>query len=595
MRFVISMDHHASGGKYGSRLWNLTLNPCCSCSPNWLPHHLQNSPVRLPGPDAGERRQAPDRPSEPVPLEIESEPEKEPEPPSPGPAPSPPASPPPRSLPGLPAVQGLTIYDDARLTAILQPCRAVQDPGERLQACAAALNSRLVADGYLNSRVYVRDTPPPGFLEVVEGRVVELRVDTTDARLRRRVERRLGSILGRVLHIPSVEEQLRLIKREPGVKNVRVNLSRLGSDPSQAVFTVSLEATATPWQGEFSLGNDGSNGSGEYRASGTLAKANLATGGDTLLLYGEVDSDASPTLGALITSISYTLPLADQWNFTGAFGFSRRNLIELPSPADGLSTSQYQGLGQLEWVFKETLRQRWSLFAGVSMDRANTFLNDRALPDTVPESVRSPQNGYVRLGIAGNGTSQSLAWAGNVYLLQGIAAATPERQRRELARIDLDPGRSSAIGGLVSTAWAFAANWQLNLRVGGQWAFRRLTNSMQFTLGSDAGIRGLPGQFISGDSGWLGTGEIAWTFWRRNRHSVQLVPFLGAGGVSTRLPGFNLTDTVGAGGVLARWLAGRNWSLELGWVEQFSTGENPGVWSDWALGRGLYSQLRYSF
>jgi hypothetical protein len=65
--------------------------------------------------------------------------------------------------------------------------------------------------------------------------------------------------------------------------------------------------------------------------------------------------------------------------------------------------------------------------------------------------------------------------------------------------------------------------------------------------------------------------------------------------VFTRLPGLHLTDTVGAGGVMARWLAGQHWSLELGWVEQFSTGETAGVWNDWALGRGVYSQLRYSF
>jgi hemolysin activation/secretion protein len=30
---------------------------------------------------------------------------------------------------------------------------------------------------------------------------------------------------------------------------------------------------------------------------------------------------------------------------------------------------------------------------------------------------------------------------------------------------------------------------------------------MQFTLGSDVGLRGLPGQLISGDSGWLSTGD----------------------------------------------------------------------------------------
>lgn len=77
---------------------------------------------------------------------------------------------------------------------------------------------------------------------------------------------------------------------------------------------MSIQPSDQPWQGEFSLRNDGSNGSGEARAIGTIAKANLATRGDTLLLYTELDSDNTPSLGAVITSVSYTVPLADQWN-----------------------------------------------------------------------------------------------------------------------------------------------------------------------------------------------------------------------------------------------------------------------------------------
>lgn len=136
---------------------------------------LQNSPVRLPGPDVIDPRPASDRPPEPVEVEIETEPEATPGSESgspPGePVPPQPASPTPERPPGLPAVRGLSVYSDAVLAAILQPCRAVRDPDERLQACASALTARLVADGYINSRVYVRRTPAPGFLEVVEGQV----------------------------------------------------------------------------------------------------------------------------------------------------------------------------------------------------------------------------------------------------------------------------------------------------------------------------------------------------------------------------------------------------------------------------------------
>ena len=269
--------------------------------------------------------------------------------------------------------------------------------------------------------------------------------------------------------------------------------------------------------------------------------------------------------------------------------------MELPSPLDTFSSSQYQGLAQLEWVFSETLRQRWSLTAGFSANRSNSYLDNRALPSTVPESVRSPRSGYLRLGLNASGLENNLAWSGTAYLLQGIGAATPSAQRRELALAGIEPGRATALGGLVSLAWGLAPAWQLNLRGGGQVAFAPLTSPMQFTLGSDVGLRGLPGQLISGDDGWLGTAELAWSFWRNDRHALQLVPFIGAGGIRTSLTDITLSDTVGAGGVLLRWLQGNTWAVELGWVEQFSTEDNFGVWTDWNLGQGLYANVRFRF
>ena len=549
---------------------------------------LQNSPVRLPGPGVPVQR-----PRERQPLPIEDPDVR----PGNVPAAPPPATPAQEQLQtSQPVVRGLTVYSPTELKRILASCSG-NPLGDRLKDCAAALTARLVGDGYLNTRVYIQALPAPGWLEVVEGRIVEIQVSSNSSRLARRVRRLLTPLQGSVLNLANVEDALERLRRLPGIAEVRGRLSKLGSDPAQGVFSLSVQPGASAWQGELSLRNDGSNGSGEGRATGTLLKGDLVTEGDTLLLYGELNSDNTPSLGAVISSISYTLPLADAWSFTGSFGYSRRNLIELPDSLDGtLASSQYQGLGQLEWVLTDSLHQRWSVFAGFSGNRSNTYLAGQALPaDQVPASVRAPQNGYLRVGVNASGQLPELAWGGNLFLLQGIAAATPSQQRQELANAGINPGSSSALAGVVSAAWLFAPSWQLNLRVGGQWAFHPLTNPMQFTLGSDAGIRGLPGQLISGDSGWLSTAETSWTFWRNRFHALQLVPFIGVGGVQTTLKGVTSSDTVGSGGILARWLAGNAWQLELGWVEQFETNDNVGTWTDWALGKGLYAQVKYRF
>ena len=557
---------------------------------------LQNSPVRLPGNGGVDQRPAPE--ARPRPVDLEPTPAASPD----G---SPPSSPP-RSgglqgpvvpaVPGRqPAVSGLSTYSTAVLAAILAPCSAIADRDERLQACAAALTARLVADGYVNSRVYTRADPAPGSLEVVEGRIVEIQVSSPDPWLVRRVQKLLAPLRGQVLHLPQVERDLQRLRRQSGIGEVRGNLTRLGSDPSQAVFVVRLKPGGQPWQGDLSVRNDGSNGSGEFRSVATLLKPSLISRGDTLLLYGEVDASEAAALGAVISSISYTLPLGDSLSLTGAFGYSRRNLVELSPPSDGISTNQYQGLGQLEWVFHESLSQRWSLFGAYSGNRSNTYLNGQALPSILPESVRSPSSGYLRFGVSGSGFKDRIGLSGNAYLLQGVGAATPAGQRQELATVGIDPGQATALGGILSAGWAFAPSWQLNLRAAGQVAFEALSSAMQFSLGSDTGLRGLPGQLISGDNGWLSTAETVWTFWQNKSQALQLVPFIGIGGVSTSLQNASFNDTVGAGGLLVRWLAGDNWATELGWVQQFQTNDNLGSWSDWNLAKGLYAKLQYRF
>ncbi|WP_254968547.1 ShlB/FhaC/HecB family hemolysin secretion/activation protein [Cyanobium sp. CH-040] len=502
---------------------------------------------------------------------------------------------PPAPLSALPSVEGLTVYSVESLRSILAACTAIEDPVQRLEACAAALTAQFVADGYVNSRVYVDTTTSPARLLVVEGRLVELRVEGNDDWLNRRVTRLTRSLQGSILHLPTLERNLLLLRRVPGVKQVRGNLSRLGSDPSQASLSLNLEGGAPPWQGDVSIRNDGNSGSGEARAVATIVKPGALTQGDTLLFYGELNSDDEPELGAAVTSLTYNIPLTESIYLTAAFGASRRNLIELPPPAGDLSNEQIQGLGQLEWVFSESLTQRWSAFVGLSGTSSRNLLDGDSLPPELPDIIRNPRNGYLRAGLSGSGQGQRIGWIGSAYVLNGISATIPDKQRQEWKEAGIDPSQATAIGGVISAGWTLAPRLQLNSRLAGQWAFNPLLPSMQFSLGSDVGLRGLPGQLISGDSGWLALTEANWTVWQNPTNAVQLVPFIGAGGIRTEVNDFTVKDTIGSGGLLVRWLTGNNWSFELGWAHQFSTDDNKGPWNDWVLDDGLYGRVQFRF
>jgi hemolysin activation/secretion protein len=506
-----------------------------------------------------------------------------------------PLTPAPEEVAELPRLEGSLPYAAPEIEAILAECRRIPDPGERLQSCAAALTARLVLDGYISTRVYVRSSSDHGVLEIVEGRLVELRVESEDPWLRRRVLRLLAGLRGEVLRVPRLERELQLLQLLPEVESVKASLSKLGADPSQASLRVSVERARQRWQGEFSLRNDGTSGTGEARLLGSLLKPDLVRDGDVLLLSGELNGTDDAEFGYALGSVSYTLPLADTVSLTGAFGSSTRELVEFESDLDSFSTNQLQGLAQLEWTFRETLSQRWSLSLGYSGVRGESFLDSDPLPSDVPEVLRNPRNGYLRLGMNASGFTSRLGWTGTTYLLQGVSAATPSDQRRELALADIRPGEARAWGALVAASWAMAPRLQLTASAGGQIAFQPLTDPMRFTLGSDVGLRGLPGQLVSGDSGWLSTAELAWTFWQNPHHSLQLVPFVGAGGIRTSIPGGRITDTVGSAGLLVRWQAEPAWVMELGWVDQFSTDDSDGPWNDWALGKGLYGRVQYRF
>jgi hemolysin activation/secretion protein len=564
----------------------------------------QPGPVRLPA------APAPSPPQERSPTLA----------PPPGSTPTAPATAEPAPTPASPGgaaapaprLEGLERYPPAVLQQLLAPClqpdpsgpgRAPSDTSspittaERLERCAALLTSRLVADGYINSRVFpLPDPAPGGTLLVVEGRIVEVRVESTDAAVRRRLQRLVLPLLGQVLHLPSLMRQLDLLERLPGVSGVRASLNRLGGDSTKAVLVLQVDPRRQPLQGELSLRNDGSGGSGQFRALGVLAKGDLARAGDQLLLVGELDSDDQPALGYRLFSLSYRLPLGSRLAFTTAGAVSWRQLIESPPPLDALLFRQQQLLGRFDHTLHEGLKQRLTAFAGLSVNRNRSSLSGQSFPAILGGAEAGVlSTGFLQAGLAWEGWLGGVGLSANLYGLQGIAAFSGDQALRELqAFAGIDVGRARALGGEVSLAWPLAPGWLLQLRAAGQGAFAPLTSPMGFSLGSDNGLRGLPSQVISGDSGLLGSGELSWAFWRQGRQELQLVPFLGAGWVHTTLPYEIDTASVGAGGLLLRWLNGRHWQLELGWASQFGDGLARAV-PNWLVDNGLYTKVSYRF
>jgi hemolysin activation/secretion protein len=509
-------------------------------------------------------------------------------------------------------VEGLERYPPAVLQRILAPCLSHDPAGvdrsaagaaapteaasNRLERCAALLTSRLVADGYINSRVFpLADPAPAGTLLVVEGRIVEVRVESPDQALRRRLQRLVLPLQGQVLHLPGLERSLDQLERLPGVSGVRASLNRLGGDSTKAVLLLQVDPPVRASRGDLSLRNDGSGGSGQFRALGVVAQDGLLNPADQLLLVGELDGDDQPELGYRLVSLSYRLPLGSRLAFTAAGAASWRQLVESPAPLHELLFRQEQLLGRFDLSLHEGLRQRLSAFAGLSANRNRAWLaGERFAAIRGGGSAGALSTGFLQAGLAWEGWLGNAGLTANLYGLQGIASLSGDEALRELAVTGIDAGRARALGGELALGWPLAPGWLLRLRAAGQGAFGPLSNPMGFSLGSDNGLRGLPSQVISGDSGLLGSAELSWAFWRQGAQELQLVPFLGAGWVRTAQPFGNETGSVGAGGLLLRWLSGRHWQLELGWASQFGDGLVSAV-PNWLIDNGLTTKVSYRF
>lgn len=496
----------------------------------------------------------------------------------------------------IPAIQGSTPYAPQRLRTILERCQGTPS-AETLKRCAAVLTAQLTADGYVNTRVFIQAEPAPGSLEVVEGKLVEIRIRSEVPRLKQIAENELKPLLGEVLNLSVLQQRLVRLRLQPGIGQIQGNMGRLGSDPTQAVLSLNIDPRIGPaWTGELSLRNDGNGGTGQWRNQAVLLKNSFIKEQDTFLLYQEVDYDNDPELGSTISSISYTLPISNTWRVTSSLGFSKRKLVEAPGISHELSFRQVQGLVQLETTLKQNPTSLLTAFVGVNANRNDSFLEGASIPLVLGGGNDGwLKSGYLRAGLNASKQTKNLYWSGLLYGLQGIAGITDGRHLSDLSYFGVNPETARAVGGFASIKIKTSTRTNINLSTGGQWAFNPLLNPMGFSLGSDTGLKGLPGSLISGDSGWLGTIEGVWSVWESRQNRIQLVPFIGMGSVKSTRNEFTFQDSIGSGGLLFRWLRGKHWEVELGWVDQFGDEDNTGFWTDWLIGNGAYGAIKFRF
>ena len=73
---------------------------------------------------------------------------------------------------------------------------------------------------------------------------MELHINSDEQQLQQKVRKRLANLLGQTLHLPSLQQQLQRLKQQSVVGSVSGSLGKLGSDPTQAVLTLTVTAAS---------------------------------------------------------------------------------------------------------------------------------------------------------------------------------------------------------------------------------------------------------------------------------------------------------------------------------------------------------------
>jgi len=431
-------------------------------------------------------------------------------------------------------------------------------------------------------------------LDVVEGRLVELRINGPSQALNRNTERKLSALQGKILNANEVLWALQLVQQQPGAERIKGRLGRVGSDPGQSSLIVKAEPKGTDFQGGLTYSNEGKITAGEHLNQVIVSGESLIQFADRLMLFGEKTWTGAPQAGSSTYSISYSGPVGTKTSAALSVGFSRMKPIELGGIASGFRTNQYQLTGLINHKFIDSYDRDLSAFGQLSYSRSNLYLNGDELPPITPDLIRKPQSSYAKVGLEANKINRKSIHNAQLFVMQAVPGSIPDDQRQSLKLIDTSPEQSNAIGGSISSLFLLDNGIRIKTDLAGQKSFGRLINTMRFQIGAASGMTGLPSTAISGDDGFQATATGIVPIHKVKGWRVALKPFIGVGAVNLWDRWSNLIGSYGA--LINVTNPSSQFSIDIGWAGDLSQdGDLDTLWKNWSLGQGLISRASLRF
>lgn len=339
---------------------------------------------------------------------------------------------------------------------------------------------------------------------VLEGALGEVRFEGQKMYSQAALARPFRRLLGRPVHKDDIESALLYLTDYPG-------LSAFGMfQTGERIGTTDL-VVKTQQEERFSadsvVDNQGSQFSGEYRATVGFTLNNLLGQADTLRAYGlyafdPADSDSKGAYGGL----DYRLPIAGPWAELG-FGYSR-NLFEVGQLLRELGIKGTTDIAQISYTRNLAKTRLGGASAEVSFARKDAeFEQQGATTAHDILSVGSLGFHWDQIGVRTRGITQlSLNYSHGFSDLLGSLTDYDAQQGARASRLDAG-GQFDKLTGQIQRFQRITQNNALLARISGQYSDDVLVSLEQFSIGGPNTVRAYPAAEFLADTAVFGSLE----------------------------------------------------------------------------------------
>ena len=452
----------------------------------------------------------------------------------------------------------------------------------RIVTMVHAINSRLLAEGFVNSGLLVADQAPLDDTGVLHLRLVLGQISSPSDDLRENIEiaaperglskrfitARLSSLSGKPFNAADFEREFRLLAEDEAVSSVNAKLVPTG----RAGFAEMQVKVSPAKRGNlyFTAANSGTPATGAERVAGGFSYRNAITAGD------RVSGEMGFTQGVTDARLSYALPfLTPNSTLSVRGGINDASVVDATLAPLDIRTEGYS-LGAAATLrlaarpleprgdgsFRPAMRVNMRL--GADYRRTDTFLLDEPFSFSPGSKNGRAQYGVARIGLDFTLRSVDSALAGGITLSRGLGGT-----RSDVPGAETPDGNFIGILGQLTYAQLLnQSGLELRGRFAGQYHSSVIYAAERMPVGGYFSVRGYRESLFLADNAAVGSVELAYPL--SKRASAQSASIFNGLSVAAFLDAAWFENNVGPD-LQRKFVAGSGVSLQWEPTPSFST------------------------